>query len=106
MLSVIIPALNEEKFLPLALSSILTPDFKGEVIVANARSNDRTAEIARRYNCKLAEGGIQAKGRNAGAKIAAGEILLFTDADVQLPAGFLPAALAEFSRRGLDIATC
>ena len=106
MLSVIVPTLNEEKYLPRTLASIFTPDFKGEVIVADARSRDRTVEIARQYNCKLVGGGIQAKGRNEGAKIAAGDILFFSDADVQLPAGFLPAALEEFNRRGLAIATC
>jgi len=66
--SIIIPALNEEKTLPVLLDSIKAQDFSDyEVIVADANSKDRTREIAAEYGCRVVDGGLPAVGRNAGA---------------------------------------
>ena len=82
MLSIIIPALNEENYLPLLLESIKKQDFKDyEIIVADAGPKDKTVQIAKNYGCKIAPGGLPAKGRNQGAKIAQGDLLLFITAD-------------------------
>lgn len=107
MLSIIIPALNEEKYLPLLLRSIKDQDFSEdyEIIVADAGSKDKTIEIARSFGCKTVKGGLPAIGRNSGAKIAKGKSLLFLDADVVLPQGFLENSLCEFEKRKLDIAS-
>jgi glycosyltransferase involved in cell wall biosynthesis len=110
MISIIIPALNEEKYLPLLLQSIkkqvfFAQDTDYEIILADAGSADKTLEIAREYGCKIILGGLPAKGRNEGAKIAGGEILFFCDADVVLLDNFLQKALAEFKARSLDLAT-
>jgi len=106
MLSIVIPALNEEKYLPLLLESIKRQDFKDcEIILADAGSKDKTIEIAQKYNCVIVSGGLPAKGRNEGAKIAKGELLFFCDADVVLPDNFFEKALAEFNGRNLDIAS-
>ena len=107
MLSIIIPTLNEEKYLPLLLASIKKQDFKDyEIIIADAGSKDRTSEIAKKYNCKIVSGGLPAKGRNQGAKIAKGNIFLFLDAEVVLPEQFLKRVLLEFKERKLGIAGC
>lgn len=93
-MSIIIPTLNEEKFLPRLLDSIKKQDSKDyEIIVADAGSKDATVEIAKKYRCKIVQGGLPAKGRNEGAKIAQGDLLLFLDADVQLPSDFLKNSL-------------
>jgi glycosyltransferase involved in cell wall biosynthesis len=106
-LSIIIPTLNEEQYLPILLSEIKKQDFKDlEIIVADAGSEDRTLKIAKDCGCKIVSGGLPAKGRNEGAKAAQGAIFLFLDADnLYLPPGFLKKLLAEFERRGLDIAS-
>lgn len=106
MLSIIIPALNEEKYLPRLLESLRNQDFKGEyeIIVADAGSFDKTKEIARNFGCRVVLGGRPAEGRNRGAQVARGEILLFIDADASLPEDFLKKALLEFSSRELDSA--
>ena len=98
MISIIIPAYNEEKFLPKLLRSIRKQAYKNkEVIVADASSTDRTAEIAGEYGARVVEGGMPAVGRNNGAKKAKGDIFLFLDADVVLPdAYFLEATIKEF----------
>ena len=85
-LSIVIPAKNEEKYLPKLLASVKKQSFKDyEIIVADNNSKDKTKEIAKSYGCKIVKGGLPGKGRNAGAKIAKGEIILFLDADVILP---------------------
>jgi len=106
MISIIIPTLNEEKYLPLLFDSIKRQDFEDyEIIVADAGSKDKTLEIARKYGCITIPGGLPAKGRNEGARIAGGDTLFFLDADALLPEGFLKRSLAEFGRRNLDIAS-
>lgn len=107
LLSIIIPTLNEEKYLPKLLRSIKKQDFKDyEIIVADYNSKDKTRKIAKRFGCKITKGGKPAAGRNNGAKIAKGDILFFLDADVVLPKGFLSRTLNEFRKKDLYAATC
>jgi len=125
-LSIIIPTLNEEDYLPLLLESIKKQNFKVkvkedksssspslslgessvyEIIVADARSQDKTVEIAKSYGCKVVLSGCSpAAGRNEGAKIAKGDLLLFLDADTILPERSLEKFLKEFKERNLDVA--
>lgn len=107
MLSIIIPTLNEEKYLPLLLEGIKKQNFTDyEIIIADAGSKDKTLEIAKNYGCKITGGGLPAKGRNEGAKIAQGDILLFMDADnIFLPDNFLENLLTEFNKRKIDVAS-
>ena len=105
--SIIIPALNEEKLLPRLLDSIKSQEFDGyEIIVADAHSKDRTREIAAEYGCRVVDGGLPAAGRNAGAVAAQGDFLFFLDADVILPKGFLLNVYNEMQDRYIDLATC
>lgn len=106
MISIIIPSLNEEKYLELLLASIKKQNFSDyEVILADAGSEDKTLKIARSYNCVIIPGGLPAKGRNEGAKVAKGQMLFFLDADTVLPDHFLGKSLKEFETRNLDLAS-
>ncbi|MFA6526313.1 MAG: glycosyltransferase [Candidatus Buchananbacteria bacterium] len=106
-ISVIIPALNEEKSLPFTLESIKEQDFKDfEIIIADAGSTDDTIAIAEKYGCKVVKGGMPAVGRNAGAKVANGEWLLFLDADVYLSDKFMSFLIEEADETSADIASC
>jgi len=107
MLSIIIPTKNEEKYLPILLSQIKKQNFKDyEIIVADAGSTDKTVEIAKSFGCKVVKGGLPAKGRNEGAKVAKGDIFLFMDADnIYLPDGFLENLISEFKKRDLGVAS-
>ncbi len=91
-LSVIIPAYNEAKRLPLTLIDIdkhlAAVNFDYEIIVVDNNSSDATLEIAQRFiplikNLKVIECKIQGKGAavKKGILEAKGEIRLFTDAD-------------------------
>jgi glycosyltransferase involved in cell wall biosynthesis len=107
MLSVVIPTLNEEKYLPLLLGSLAEQTYRNfEVIVADAGSKDSTRDIASSAGCRVIQGGMPGKGRNEGARVANGEWLLFLDADVILQPHFLKALTDEVQAKRLDVASC
>ena len=91
MISVIIPALNEEKALPETLCQLFSQRGDYEVIVVDGGSGDRTCEIVRTEQKVrlLAAPRGRASQMNAGAKEARGEWLLFLHADTRLPEGAL-----------------
>lgn len=104
-ISIIIPTYNEEEYLPKLLESIKSQDFTDyEIIVADAQSDDNTREIAKEYGCIVVEGGLPGPGRNRGAEVAQGEILLFLDSDLELTENYLSNVIEEFESEDLGIA--
>src|SRR5579864_5710166 len=91
-LTIIIPAKNERPLLPILLNSLCRQDYPRmqhtKVFVADAGSTDGTPEVALGYRGRLdlevIPGGLPAAGRNAGAKRAVTEYVLFLDADMEL----------------------
>ncbi len=87
--SVIIPALNEEKFLPKLLDSLSHQHFTDfEVIVVDGKSKDKTVSVATTYIGKVpnlsvvvADHASLPYQRNFGADRAKGEWFVFIDAD-------------------------
>lgn len=91
MISVVVPALNEEKALPATLRHLLSQAGDYEVLVVDGGSDDGTCAIVRaepRVRLLHASKG-RASQMNAGAKAAKGEWLLFLHADTRLPEGAL-----------------
>ncbi|NTW71670.1 MAG: glycosyltransferase family 2 protein, partial [Eubacteriaceae bacterium] len=91
-LSIIIPARNEEKNLPLLLDDLKNQTSKiHEIICVDDESDDDTAKMASFYNIKLIslknkpEGWIgKSWACQKGADAADGDLFLFLDADVRL----------------------
>ena len=80
MLSIIIPTLNEEKHLPRLLKNIKDNNLENyEIIVADNNSKDKTRQIAKKYRCKIVQGGLPSKAKNNGAKAARGSLLFFIE---------------------------
>lgn len=104
--SIIIPAKNEEKNLPVLLKSIRSQSLHDyEIIVADAGSTDKTREVAASFGARVVQGGMPGTGRNRGAEAAKGEYLLFLDADVVLPReDFLEKSLAEIKKNNFCVA--
>ncbi len=88
-ISIVIPALNEEKFLPQLLTSLTEQtkrDF--EVVVVDGSSRDDTVAVAHSFSPNLpglrvlvSEKASLPLQRNLGAGAASGEWLVFIDAD-------------------------
>jgi glycosyltransferase involved in cell wall biosynthesis len=98
LLSIIVPAFNEEAFLPKCLARIraafgmqarLSDAY--EIIVCDNNSSDRTAAIALEHGCRVVFEPVNhiGRARNAGASMARGEWLLFVDADCWPPPGLV-----------------
>jgi rSAM/selenodomain-associated transferase 2 len=93
-ISVIIPALNEEKTIGASLTALLALK-PHEVIVVDGGSRDRTREISEQMSAVVITG-APGRGRqmNRGAGEATGDILLFLHADTRLP----PTAIDDVVR--------
>lgn len=94
--SVIIPARNEERLLPACLASIRDSGRlyreRIETIVVVNRCTDRTEEIARAGGARVVfwDAKNLSAIRNAGARVAEGEILVTLDADSTMTRNLLP----------------
>jgi glycosyltransferase involved in cell wall biosynthesis len=101
--SVIIPAFDEEKWLPATLDALQKAmkaiEMTGEVIVADNNSQDRTSEIAREHGAVVVFEPMNqiSRARNAGAKAAKGRYLIFLDADTIVSTTLLQKALDNLS---------
>ena len=90
LISVVIPAHNEEKYLPSCLEAVkraaaqLKEDpGRVEIVVAANRCTDRTAEIAAEFGATAVSDDARsiAKVRNAGVRASRGGIVVTIDAD-------------------------
>lgn len=118
-ISVCIPARNEEDVLERLLQSVCTQDYQNyEIIVLDDNSSDRTPEIISEYKALYPEKLKDINGEPMPKKwlgkpwachqlseSAAGELLLFLDADTRLYPGFLSRIAEEFSEKDLDMIT-
>jgi len=107
--SAIVPARNEEACLGACLESLVAQTgVSSEIIVVNDASTDRTREIAQSFpRVRVVDAGPPPSGwtgKNnamaAGARVAGGEWLLFTDADTVHRPGSMARAVAEAKQHG------
>jgi len=96
-ITVIIPARNEEKFLPDTLDSIKPQlHFGDEIIVVDNESTDLTPMIAEVYGCRVLRANDMWIGLNEAVVEAKNPIIFKTDADTLIPLGHLDAIRLYF----------
>lgn len=97
LVSVVIPALNEESSLPQCLGSLGRPEDGFEVVVVDGGSTDLTREIANRHGVRLLGSKVRSRAvqLQLGAGQARGDVLLFLHADTRMPPGWLAGLRAR-----------
>ncbi len=114
--SVIVPACNEADTIEPALQALLDQDYPYlEIVVVNDRSTDDTARVLEELKQKSSKpftlltidtlpGGWLGKSHalQNGADIATGDILLFTDADIEMEKTVISRAVTVFTTKKLD----
>jgi len=102
--SVIMPAYNEENLLPSTLFALNNAmekiEYSGEIIVVDNNSTDKTARIAFESGAHVVFEPVNqiSRARNAGAKAARGQYLVFLDADTIISSELLEKALKNLSK--------
>jgi len=92
LISVIIPAYNEEKNIGNCLKTMLNQSYENiEIIVVDDGSSDKTLEFVKSFPVTLLnqKHGGPGKARNLGSNKAKGEILVFMDADMTFDKNFI-----------------
>lgn len=101
LLSVIIPARNEQDQLAATIASVLGEPGV-EVLVVDGLSDDRTVEVARGFDVRVVSApSSRGQQLNAGVAASSGEILLFLHADTLLPPHYLRSVVSAL--QGPDI---
>lgn len=102
MVSIVIPVLNEDRYIGNCLKSLISQDYPGdyEIIIVDNGSSDNTVVIARSFGARVVScpekcGVFHA--RQVGAEAARGEIIVQADADTLYPPGWLSRIVRQLA---------
>lgn len=110
--SIIIPALNEEKTIAQVIDEILgagiqSKGYQVELLVVDNNSTDRTREIAEEKRVRVIVERVKGKGRavRTAFESVSGDFIFMLDADYTYPATYIPQML-DVLRDGHDVVLC
>ena len=114
LVSVIMPVYNAEKYLKVALSSLLTQTYKNiEIICVNDGSTDHSLDILERMSSAdkrikviSQKNGGPAKARNAGLDAAKGKYISFVDSDDFVDRTMYSVLVEKAEKEKADILVC
>lgn len=105
LISVVIPAYNEEAYLENCLAALKKQNYKGEyeIILVDNNSTDKTSQIAKKFGANVVlekkQGYVFALKR--GMSEAKGDIIAVTDADTQVPTDWLSLIAEAFGEESV-----
>jgi len=105
LISIIIPALNSEKTLDQCLKSIENQSYQNyEIILVDGGSEDKTVEIAEKFNAKVINANIKnmSKQTNIGISNSNGRYIYRVDSDVLLDPKLLEKGIEKCENEGYD----
>jgi len=107
LVSIIIPCRNEEKFIGRCLESIANQDYPKEnleILVVDGASEDKTKEIAERFNVNVINNPERFTpfGLNLGIKNSRGEIIIRMDAHAVYPKNYISKCVKYLLESGAD----
>jgi dolichol-phosphate mannosyltransferase len=108
-ISIILPALNEEKTISMVIDEIPreameSNGYRVEIIVVDNNSTDRTREIAEEKGAKVIVEPVEGKGRAVRTAFESvdGDFIFVLDADYTYPATYIPQML-QMLQKGYDV---
>ena len=105
VLSIVIPAFNEQGGLPEVLDQIAKLDLDTEVIVVDDGSEDQTSEVAKQHGARVVRHATNlgyGKSLKDGIEAASSDIIAIADADGTYPLEAIPTLLQGLDR-GFDM---
>lgn len=114
IVSVVVTAFNEERFIGRCLSSLLSQDMDFEIIVVDDGSGDGTSRVvdsfvkqypSRVRLVRLEKNQGLGNARNIGARHSSGRVVVFLDADMEFPPDFVRKLVAPVLE-GAALASC
>lgn len=110
-ISVVIPALNEEKSLPNLLSDLNKQTYNNfDIFVVDGKSTDKTQSIVRKFSKEnrkikllISDRRNVSHQRNLGAKESDSDWLVFMDADNRVSKSFMKKLSKELKKTSADI---
>ncbi len=113
-LSIIVPIYNVEKYLPKCLDSIINQTYENiEIILVDDGSEDNCGNVCEEYAKKdkriiviHKENGGLSDARNAGIKIATGEIITYLDSDDYVDKDMYENMIKQLKEENGDIVIC
>lgn len=112
ILSVLVPAYNEEKTIGIVLQKLLRLDVLKEIIVVNDCSIDKTEEVVLNFKKKYPEKILYVKleknsGKTAAIRkakeLASGEIVIIQDADLEYDPEEIPSVIEPIQKGVADV---
>lgn len=97
--SVVIPTLNEEKYLPRCLESFKKQTYKNfEIVISDGNSTDNTAHIAKQFQAKIVINPHPTipSARQKGVETSRGDIIVGADADTYYPTTHIAYIVEDF----------
>lgn len=103
-ISAVLVVKNEEKNLARALKSLA---FVDEIVLVDMQSEDKTLEIAKKFNCKIypapKDSGYVEPARNFSVAKASGDWILVLDADEEISPALAKAIVASTQNSTADV---